>query len=139
MATYVAWKPYYSVGNSSLDAEHEEILKSIDELYAVVAVGKENAKTKKLFERLFQDTLSHFQHEERIMQAAGYPEYVAHKLEHERMRQYTVESRANFSPLKAAEILGFLKDWWTGHIQSEDKSYAPYLGAGESANAQSSP
>jgi hemerythrin-like metal-binding protein len=127
MATYVAWKPYYSVGNSSLDAQHEEILKSIDELYAVMAAGKEDAKTRKVLERLVQYTLTHFQYEERIMQEANYPQLATHKLEHERMRQRTLELRANFSQVKASELLRFLKEWWTNHIQAEDRSYAPYL------------
>ena len=48
-----------------------------------------------------------------------------------------LELRANFSRVKATELLCFLKEWWTNHIQAEDKSYAPYLGSGEPATAQS--
>ncbi len=129
MAIYVAWKPFYSVGDSSLDAEHQQILGFIDELYAESVIGRENAKTKKLLDHLVQYTVSHFQHEERLMQEAGYPGLAAHKIEHERMRQRTLELRANFSQLKAVDLLRFLKDWWTNHIQAEDKSYAPYLGS----------
>jgi hemerythrin-like metal-binding protein len=135
MATYVAWKPFYSVGDSSLDAEHQEILKLIDELYAEMAPGKENPKTKKLLDRLVQYTVTHFQHEERIMQEASYPGLAAHKIEHERMRQRTLELRSDFSQVKATELLRFLKHWWTNHIQAEDKSYSPYLGSQQSANA----
>jgi hemerythrin len=29
----------------------------------------------------------------------------------------------------ARDVLVFLKDWWLGHIQGEDKKYAPYLQA----------
>ena len=46
MATYVAWKPYYSVGDSSLDAEHQQILAAIDGLYAAMSTCEENAKSK---------------------------------------------------------------------------------------------
>ncbi len=136
MATYVAWKPYYSVGDSSLDAEHQQILGAIDELYSEMATDKENAKTRKLLDRLVQYTHTHFQHEERIMQEAGYPELAAHKIEHERMRQRTVELRTNLSHVKAADLLRFLKEWWTNHIQAEDKSYSPYLGSGKLATAE---
>ncbi len=135
MAIYVAWKPFYSVGNSSLDAEHQEILRFIDELYSEITVGKENAKTKKLLDRLAQYTLAHFQHEERVMQEASYPGLAAHRIEHERMRQRTLELRAEFSQVKAADLLRFLKDWWTNHIQAEDKSYSPYLGSQQLAKA----
>jgi hemerythrin-like metal-binding protein len=136
MATYVAWKPYYSVGDSSLDAEHQQILKAIDELYATMSTYEENAKNKKLLDRLVQYTLTHFQHEERIMEEAGYPALAAHKIEHERMRQRTHELRANFSQVKGVELLRFLKEWWTNHIQAEDKAYAPYLGSQPPANAE---
>lgn len=127
MATYAAWKPYYSVGDSSLDAEHQEILTLIDDLYSEITVGKENARTKKQLDRLVQYTLSHFQHEERIMHELGFPGFAAHKIEHERMRQRTLELRASFTLLKAADLLRFLKDWWTNHIQVEDKSYSSYF------------
>ena len=133
MATYVAWKPYYSVGDSSLDAEHQQILGAIDELYSEMSTGKENPKTKKLLDRLVQYTLTHFQHEERIMQEAGYPAFPAHKTEHERMRQRTAGLRANLSLVKVPDLLRFLKEWWTNHIQAEDKSYSPYLGSGKAA------
>jgi hemerythrin-like metal-binding protein len=136
MAIYVAWKPFYSVGNSSLDAEHQEILRFIDELYSEITVGKEDVKTKRLLDRLSQYTLAHFQHEERVMQEASYPGLAAHKIEHERMRRRTLELRAEFDQVKAVDLLRFLKDWWTNHIQAEDKSYSPYLGSRQFAKAE---
>lgn len=128
MAAYIAWKPYYSVGDPALDDEHQQIIKLIDELYASMAASQENAKTRVILDRLVRYTMTHFQHEEQAMQACDYPDFEAHKAVHDRMRQRTLDLRANVSLVMGRDLLYFLKDWWTNHIQAEDKEYAPYMG-----------
>jgi hemerythrin-like metal-binding protein len=128
VGAYVAWKPYYSVGDPSLDAEHQEILRLLDELYTSITAGQENAKTKDVLNRLTQYTLTHFKHEEQAMREGGFPGFAAHKAIHDRMRRRTVDLRANIGLVTGQDLLYFLKDWWTNHIQVEDKAYAPYLG-----------
>ena len=127
MGAFVEWRSYYSVGEPALDAEHQQILGFIDELYAAMTVGQQNTKTIVLLDQLVQYTLNHFQHEERIMRECDYPQLSAHRAEHERMKQRTLDIRTNIEVVTNRDILQFLKDWWTNHIQDVDKSYSPYL------------
>ena len=121
METYIAWKPYYSVGDPALDAEHQQIVKFVDELYASIAAGREDAKTKDILDRLIQYTFTHFEHEEQAMRECGYPNFDAHKAIHEQMRQRVAELRRNVGLVKGRDLLYFLKDWFTNHVQAEDK------------------
>jgi hemerythrin-like metal-binding protein len=128
MAAYITWKPYYSVGDPALDVEHQEIIKLIDELYVSMATRRENVKTKEVLERLIQYTFTHFKHEEEAMRECGYPNLADHKAVHDRMRQQTLDLRENIGLVMGRDLLHFLKDWWTNHIQAEDRQYAPYMG-----------
>jgi hemerythrin len=127
MSTYVRWQQYYSVGEDSLDAQHKQILSIINDLYNAMDAGKEADVLKGLMDRLAQYTLSHFQHEERLMTEFGYPDLVNHKAEHDKMRRRTRDLSAHLDLVTARDLLRILKEWWTGHIQAEDLCYIPFL------------
>jgi hemerythrin-like metal-binding protein len=127
MGAYLAWKPYYSVCDPALDKEHQQIIDMIDTLFASMQAGNGRAKTESILDRLDRYALTHFQHEEEAMQVCGYPLIETHKLLHESMKQRVLVLRKNRGLLAERELLTFLKNWWTNHIQMEDKQYAPYL------------
>jgi hemerythrin len=127
MPEYIAWKPYYSVGDDSLDTQHKVIIGLINELYAAVGANAPDVDLKGIMDRLLRYTITHFQHEEQLMLECGFPGLQAHKLLHERLRQRTVDLRDNLTLVTARDLLRFLKDWWCEHVQEKDKEYAPYL------------
>ena len=90
MSVYIAWKDFYTVNDPSLDAEHKQIIENINELYAAMNSVADSAVKKHVLERLVQYTRTHFDHEEKIMQEAGYPDLVAHKALHDDMRRRTI-------------------------------------------------
>ena len=87
MAEYITWKPYYSVGDDSLDTQHKVIIGLINELYAAVLANRPDVDLKGIMDRLLRYTITHFQHEEQLMLECGFPDLQAHKLLHERLRQ----------------------------------------------------
>jgi hemerythrin len=129
MRKYIEWREFYSVGEESLDAQHKQVLSIINELYDAMESGKEHAERQRLLERLVKYTMTHFQHEEQLMQASGYPDFVNHKHEHDQMRSRTLGLRESLDLVTAHDLLRFLKEWWTRHIQSEDQCYVPYVAA----------
>jgi len=129
MAVFIAWKPHYSVGDTSLDSQHMIILGLINELYAAVSSNQEQSNLKSIVERLMNYTITHFQHEERIMLEHDYPDLHNHKQQHENLRRQTMALCENLNLVTGRDMLRFLKDWWVGHIQEQDKAYSPYLRA----------
>lgn len=129
MAAYVVWKDYYSVNDPSLDAEHRQVIESINEMYNALEGPAPDVATKRVLDRLVRYTHTHFDHEENLMKEAGYWDFEAHKALHDAMRQRTVGLRTHLTLVTARDILVFLKDWWVDHIQGEDKKYAVYLEA----------
>jgi hemerythrin len=129
MATYIAWKDNYSVNDPSLDAEHKQIIECINELYAAMQGATDGPTTKRVLDRLVQYTRSHFEHEEKILGEVDFPDFEAHKVLHDNMRQRTLGLRTHLTLVTARDVLVFLKDWWLEHIEGEDKNYATYMGA----------
>ena len=127
MAAYIAWKNFYTVNNPLLDAEHKQIIEYVNELYTAMNSPSDSAAKKRVLERLVQYTQTHFDHEEKIMQDVDYPDLAAHKALHDDMRRQTIELRTHLTLVTARDVLVFLKDWWLGHIQGEDKKYASYV------------
>jgi hemerythrin len=127
MTTSISWKPFYSVGVASVDAQHKQILDAINKLCAALERGNEQAVLQPLLDQLVQYTDVHFKHEEQLIEEHGYPKLTEHKALHAQLRKRTVDLRAYMSLVTAHDLLGFLKNSWLDHIQSEDKQYAPYL------------
>jgi hemerythrin-like metal-binding protein len=129
MASYIAWKDYYSVNDPSLNAEHRQVIECINDMYRALEAPSPEKVTKQVLDRLVQYTHTHFDHEEKIMKEAGYWDFDAHKALHDAMRQRTIGLRTHLTLVTARNVLVFLKDWWVDHIQGEDKKYAVCLEA----------
>jgi hemerythrin-like metal-binding protein len=123
----VAWKAMYSVGEDSLDAQHEEIIEAIDDLITARADGQTHAAIKTLLDRLSYCMFSHIRHEEQLMRNCKYPDIAQHKVLHDQFWQ-TVRDLPEYVHLPTGHnLLCFFKEWWMKHIQEQDKKYSPYL------------
>lgn len=127
MNDYISWKDFYSVGDPSLDAQHKQIIGIINELYEAMQRDTSQKTIKSIIDRLVQYTFNHFKSEEEAFQTSDYPAVAEHKALHDKIRQKTIDLRNHADLVSNHDLLGFLKEWWLGHIQSVDKQYAPYL------------
>jgi hemerythrin-like metal-binding protein len=125
----IIWKNFYSVGDASLDAQHKQIVRSINELYEAMTKKSSQQAIKPILDRLVKYTFEHFKHEEQAMEAAEFPDLIEHRAMHDKIRQKTLVLQQNADFLTGHNLLAFLKEWWVGHIQTIDKKYAPYLEA----------
>ena len=129
MVVCIIWKDFYSVGDGSLDADHRQIIGVINELYDAMQEGQDHKVLTPLLERLVQYTVAHFRHEEQVMREYEYPDLPQHRALHDRLRRNTIGMRDNVDLVTGRDMLRYLKDWWLGHIQGEDKKYSPYVSA----------
>jgi hemerythrin len=129
MNEYMPWREDYSVGNDSIDEEHKQILELINDLHRVVVLQRreDSVAVNSVLEQLMHYTVRHFQHEEEIMRACGYPGLEEHKALHGRLRRRTAAMRTNMFLVTDRDMLSYLKEWWHHHIIQQDQGYAPYL------------
>jgi hemerythrin len=127
---YFEWSQDFSVGIDSIDQQHQQLVKMLNDLYAAMQAGQGQASLSKVLNGLAQYCLTHFAYEERMMSGHGYPDYAAHKQIHEKMTAKVKSLLQDVDSGKvqtSVSVAAFLKDWLTKHIQQTDKKYGPYL------------
>lgn len=132
------WKPEYSVGDATIDRQHQELIVLMNDLYQLLQLPEAEqgeGMIDHLFGGLAEYIYTHFAYEEQRMVDARYPEasLAKHREEHNKIirtiRQYHAQtSEGNTAALK--DLLPFLYgDWLIHHICESDMDYVPYLKA----------
>lgn len=128
----VNWHDHYSVGIASIDAEHQKLIGLINDLHAAMLEGRGKDVIGKTLDGLASYTVSHFAHEEKLMQLHRFPGFEQHKAEHDKLIGKVKVLQQNFRLGKASvsvEVMTFLQDWLIGHIVGMDKHYAAFMHA----------
>jgi len=125
------WSNEYSVRNQGIDHQHQQLFNIINELYDAVQAEKGATVVGNTIQSLIDYTRDHFAAEEQLMQAKGYPDYVAHKAIHDALLAQVADFDLRYRNGETAvveDILPFLLgDWLMNHITVMDQQYAPYL------------
>lgn len=128
---YVDWNPSFSVNNSLLDEQHQQMFVIISELHD--AIFHKNARKQLIvaIRQLIEYTQKHFAEEERQMERSGFPGLAGHKAAHEKLKQQVIEIEQHLHDAEdsmAGDVIEFLlSDWLVKHVLEMDKQYAPYL------------
>ena len=115
-----------SVGNETIDAEHQRILTLIQRLDASDPVSNPRV-VNEIITDLRDYTLKHFRHEESIFMGTDYPDIEQHIAEHEaltRKVKLMADDADNVHPDNLAHLLD---DWIVHHIQNMDQDYVQYI------------
>lgn len=124
---FIAWRDFYTVGCEELDAQHRVIIDIINDLYTAIKTLAPEESKKHIIDRLARYTESHFADEERAMECFGFPDIVEHRGLHSELTKHTLKLRDCYQDVSFSEMVRFLKEWWTYHINGEDKRYSPYI------------
>lgn len=124
------WTAELSVNNHELDGQHQELFRAVNRLMEAMRTGQGTTKVMEMVAFLDRYASEHFGQEERYMTAHHYPDYAAHKAEHEDFlkdvsRIKAMEGRSSIAIL--LEVQQTTCDWMKEHIKSSDKALADYL------------
>jgi len=125
------WKPEFSVGNVSIDHEHEHMIQQINVLYEQLAEPLDADSVEEVLGEIHADISAHFALEERLMREAGYQEYVDHKEDHEDLLDQIHDLMDSFyeDPEAGQKLLKIqLSDWFGRHFATFDARLHEQLG-----------
>lgn len=125
------WRPEYSLGVASVDFEHKQLIELINQLAIEIDGPFNEDAIENFFGELHAITSAHFALEERAMVKANYPEFSAHKADHEILLEQIREMMDQFcaDPEKSREILKeTLEQWFARHFSSFDARLHGALG-----------
>ena len=120
----------YAVKVATLDHEHQNLFKIINDLDDALAAGKAREVVAGVLKRLIDYTATHFKNEEAIMAKHNFPGLAAHRSEHQSLVEQVLKFQADFAagkPEVAVSLLPFLQNWLKNHIMKTDKKYSQFL------------
>ena len=127
----MTWNEKMSVGVKVLDDDHKRLVALVNELHDALKTGHGKDALGKILDSLVTYTKSHFAREEQFFARTNYPDSAAHKKEHDDLTNQVLLVQAKFnsgaSTGLSLQVMNFLRDWLTNHIQGSDKKYGPYL------------
>lgn len=133
MASRVQWERGHSVGNASLDAQHQAVLARCNALADCL-----DETNDRRFDGTFQELMAlareHFAAEEALLTQCGYPELDDYRSEREEFDYLSAEiiTTENFD---RNELQTFLALWWAGHILGAARNHRACLERRPSTNA----
>ena len=125
------WRPEFSVGEDSIDHEHEQMILAINTLYEQLAEPVNAENVEAVLGEIHADISAHFALEERLMREAGYHEYEDHKDDHEELLDQILDLMDNFfdNPEAGRKLLkDQLSGWFGRHFASFDARLHRQLG-----------
>lgn len=123
--TFMQWNDGYSVGNSKMDDQHKGLIDLINML-------DDTSMTGIALERLKSYANEHFRDEERLLEAAGYPDLDGQKTEHRDFEDWLADVHRTWvtgngpSDLRE-DVQRHLKEWLTNHILKSDRAYTNWV------------
>jgi hemerythrin len=129
MSTF-AWNESYSVHIQQFDAQHKKLFEIINELTDAMRVGKGEDFIRDVVSQLAVYTRTHFLQEEVAMRQTGYPDFVSHQAQHNKLMTDVEKYKADLIEGRKPNIvavLNFLQQWLIDHIQKSDKRYSDHL------------
>ncbi len=119
----IQWDESFSVGVVQMDRQHKRIIDMINQLLRDPAANVSSETVSEILTKITKYSQEHFATEEEILEQHGYPELSSHKKAHRAFRKKAVAfcldtmDRQTSVP---ADVLHYLKEWWTQHILTVD-------------------
>jgi hemerythrin len=130
MAKFVEWSDDLSVGIEEIDDQHKVLVDLINEMHDAIHQRHGSEVVRDVLTKLAEYTKIHFVVEESLMRILGYPDYEAHKAQHEKLIQAIQELQHKVETGKTSigfELMHFLKVWLTKHIMESDMNYSGFF------------
>jgi hemerythrin len=126
----VEWSQDLSVSIEEVDAQHKQLVAMLNELHAALSTGRGREALQGILDGLAEYAVYHFATEENLFETHDFPATAVHKTQHadfvERVSAFT-ERHARGEGSLSIDVLNFLADWLTAHIQGSDKEFGRFL------------
>ncbi len=136
----LSWHAAYECGNAVIDAQHKALFGDANQLLAAILSGRPHDEVATLIDGLITHVVQHFQDEEAIINATGFPGAQGHAAIHRTLvdKAAEVANRFHDANLGVGEVFQFLAhDVVARHMLGADREFFPFVKAagGEAAAA----
>jgi hemerythrin len=126
-----SWKSSYSIGNTTIDAEHQELFQIASEAFKRVPSNEKKRKIVSTLNKLFHYFQEHFKNEENYMESLKYDKLENHKTIHVEIMQTLSQLTRNSATMDIESIeenlTNFIEESLVNHIMNEDKKISHWI------------
>lgn len=126
----IAWTDELSVSIDSIDDQHKELVRLINDLNRAMRNKESQAVIQRIVHGLKEYVITHFAYEEELFDKFGYADAEAHKSVHAKFVEKVGDFEHALSSGQATvsiEVMNFLKDWLVQHIMGTDQKYIGFF------------
>ncbi len=126
---YILWKPCYCIGHQKIDGQHKQLVELLNVLIQKVCGACPKSVIDAALIKLINYAENHFRDEEALMESIGYPEFLEHQREHERlvMEVFAFKEKFDRGEVGKFELLEFMRDWLLNHVLDVDLKLKKYV------------
>lgn len=120
------WHDHFRSGNQTLDSQHQGLFDDSNKLLAAILSERSDDEIAAAVDTLMRDMVLHFQDEEEILLAVGYPHAAEHAVLHAALVHSAVELVEQFrsGSLDIGALFQFLaRDFVAKHMLGEDREF----------------
>lgn len=118
------------VGVAEIDAQHATLIAMVNRLHQAMVQRQDRETLDAIITELIGHTQQHFAFEEQLMSQYQYPDYAAHKADHDKLMQHITDLAERFRSgdlLLSFAVMVDLKAWATIHIEKSDGPLGIFL------------
>jgi len=124
----IDWSDSLSVGCDEVDAEHQALVRLINECIALSQAGGEDDRIVAAVARLIVFADRHFTNEEQVMEQAGYPDLERHSAAHKEAMQDLCRIGLKTGGVELCRSVGeYLASWFFAHAMTHDRELGRWL------------
>jgi hemerythrin len=127
------WNESFVMGIAEIDGQHRNLVEIVARLQKAVADGTGDESFLDILTELREYAVYHFETEERYMVAFEFEGYERHSEEHDafvrELSKFGSGARKGGEALLTGDLLGYLVQWITEHVQGTDREYLPMFQA----------
>ncbi len=113
----------------SIDEQHRSMVDTVNDLHSTLGTDREYY-AKHLVGELLKKLRVHFDTEENFMKDNKFPNFISHKLEHDRFFNQIFEFKTVLDKGEKKvnlELLNSIKKWFHNHLEINDRKIANFL------------
>jgi len=128
----VEWQENLSIGVLEIDIQHKLLFEKFNSFLQACQSEAEGDTVHRLFWFLEAYAVTHFNNEEKLMQELGYPDFVAHRKQHQefagevgRIKERLKNEGATQSLVSSMTM--FISSWLVQHISNMDRAIGHFV------------
>lgn len=124
------WRKLYASGLPQIDIEHQGLFEAANRVISALGADGERGEVAPLITNLLARIADHFEHEEKLLEGYGYPQFETHRRSHRKLLDQAnkLVDRYQQKEATAGALMGFvIHDVVARHMNHEDQEFLVWL------------